>query len=113
MYRDYPEIYYRVYPKVIQAIDTHLGEDYSYDNIPKEKMDVMVDEVFEKVVKECPELSQDPVERRGKGRIRAAQRPYYSRGRITRDLIAIFLISELLRRNRHGSYPSNPYFYPL
>ncbi|MBC8588740.1 hypothetical protein [Paratissierella segnis] len=113
MYRDYPEIYYRVYPKIIQTINSHLGEDYSIDNISEDELDAMIDEVFYKTAKECPELYQDPSERKGKGRIRSAQRPFYGRGRITRDLIAIFLISELLRRNNYGQYPFNPYYYPL
>lgn len=114
MTMDYPEIYYRVYPKIIQAINTHLGEDYSYGDIPKEKIETMVDDIFEKMVKECPEIYQDPGERRGRGRARAAQRTFYGRGRIVRDLITIFLITELLRRrDRHGNYSFNPYFYPL
>ncbi len=113
MYRDYPEIYYKVYPKIIQTINTHLGSDYSYDNIPKEKMDAMVDDVFGKMVKEYPEIYDDPGERRGRGRTRATQRPFFGRGRITRDLITIILINELLRRNRDERYRNVPYFYPL
>lgn len=115
MYMDYPEIYYRVYPKIIQTINTHLGENCSYDNIPKEKMDAMVDEVYGKMVRECPEINQDPSEGRGRGRARAAQRPFFGRGRITRDLITIFLISELLRRNRDERFigPFSQFFYPL
>lgn len=113
MNRDYPEIYYRVYPKIIQSINSHLGDDYSIDTISDEELDAMIDEVFYKVTKECPEIYQDPSERRGRDKVRSAQRPFYGRGRITRDLIAIFLISELLRRNNYREYPLSPYYYPL
>lgn len=116
MYWDYPELYYRVYPKIIQSINTHLGETYTYENIPESKINDMVDEVYWELIKECPEIDSDPIERRGRGsRTRVAQRIVYGRGRIVRDLITIFLISELLRRNRIEGYssPINPYLYPL
>ena len=108
---DYPELYYRVYPKIIQSINSHLGEDYSYENIPETKINAMVDEVYWKLVKECPEIDSDPLDRRGRGRVNSSQR-YYGRRRIVRDLITIFLISELLRRNRDNGIYTNPYFYP-
>lgn len=111
---DYPELYYRIYPKLIQSMNEHLGEDYCYDNISDEKAQIIVDDVYYKMVKECPEIDADPYERRGRGgKVKSAQRYYYGRGRIVRDLITIFLISELLRRNRSGGNNSNPYFYPL
>lgn len=112
---DYPELYYRVYPKIIQSINEHLGEDYSTGTISEEKAQLIVDDVYAKMCKECPEIAADPSERRGRGRVNSSQRILYGRGRLVRDLISIFLISELLRRSQYGGYrnPSNPYFYPF
>ena len=110
---DYPELYYRVYPKIIQSINEHLGEDYTCYNISDEKAQAIVNDVYIRMVKECPEIDSDPMERRGRGRVNSSQRFYYGRGRIVRDLISIFLISELLRRNQYEGNYSNPYFYPF
>jgi hypothetical protein len=108
---DYPELYYRIYPKLLESMNEHLGPDYSSEGISDEKAGLIVDDVYKKMVKECPEIDSDPIDRRGRGRAKAAQRIYYGRGRIVRDLISIFLISELLRRNQYGY--QNPYFYPF
>src|SRR5690606_42131986 len=95
---DYPELYYRIYPKVIAEIDENLDENYSIENISKEQMDKMVDNIYMKMVKECPEIHEDPYERRYRGRVRGEQRIFYGRRQIIRDLITILLISELFRR---------------
>ncbi|WP_313757359.1 hypothetical protein [Tissierella sp.] len=105
MYYDYPELYYRIYPKVIAAVNEHLDENYSMENITKEQMEKMVDDIYIKMVHECPEIHEDPYERRYRGRVRAEQRVFYGRSRILRDLITILLISEIFRRNQS--------FYPL
>lgn len=113
---DYPELYYRIYPKIINAINDHLDPSTPIGDITEENMECMVNDVYSKLIKECPEINEDPVERRYRGRgIRTAQIPFYGRSRIIRDIITVFLISELLRRNQHGGYwnYSNPYFYPL
>ncbi|NLK44124.1 MAG: hypothetical protein GX300_07015 [Tissierellia bacterium] len=102
---DYPELYYRIYPKVIGEIDNNLDENCSMENITKEQMEKMVDNIYMEMVKECPEIHEDPYERRYRGRVRGEQRIFYGRSRIVRDLITILFISELLRRNRS--------FYPL
>ncbi len=104
MYYDYPELYYRIYPKVIAAVNEHLDENFSMEEITKEKMEKMVDDIYIKMVYEYPEIHEDPYERRYRGRTRAEQRAFYGRSRITRDLITILLISELFRRN-HSFYP--------
>lgn len=95
---DYPELYYRVYPKIISTVNEYLDEKFSIEEITDEKMNKMVDDIYIKIVRECPEIHEDPYERRYRGR--ATQRTFYGRGRIIRDLISIFLISELLRRNQ-------------
>jgi hypothetical protein len=109
---DYPELYYKIYPKLLESMNEHLGADYSYDVITDEKAQLIIDDVYKKLVNEIPEIDSDPLDRRGRGRVSSAQR-FYGRRRIVRDIITIFLISELLRRNRdHGIY-ANPYFYPF
>lgn len=105
MYYDYPELYYRIYPKVISEVNEHLDENFSMEQITKEEMEKMVDNIYIKMVKECPEIHEDPYERRYRGRIRAEQNIFYGRSRIIRDLITILLISEIFRRNQS--------FYPL
>ncbi|HEY8362071.1 MAG TPA: hypothetical protein VIK77_04230 [Tissierellaceae bacterium] len=100
---DYPELYYRVYPKVMAEIESNLDENYSIENITKEQMEKMVDNIYIKMVKECPEIHEDPYERRYR-RVRGEQRIFYGRSQIIRDLITILLISELFRR-RQSFYP--------
>ncbi|MCF6466786.1 hypothetical protein [Clostridium sp. Cult2] len=100
---NYPELYYRVYPKVIDSVNKYLEKNEYKGNISEEDMEAMIDEVYEKMVYECPELNEDPIERRG--RYRVTQRPFYGRRRLIRDIISIILISELIRRiNPYGFY---------
>ncbi|NLV77662.1 MAG: hypothetical protein GX023_11970 [Tissierellia bacterium] len=102
---NYPELYYRIYPKVISTVDSHLKDKESIEDIEDKDMEKMVDEIYQKIVLECPELNEDPVERRGRGpRYRTMQRPFYGRRKLVRDIISIVLLSELLRR-------TNPYGY--
>ncbi|CAK7008953.1 hypothetical protein CIW83_12485 [Tissierella sp. P1] len=105
MHYDYPELYYRIYPKVISAVNEHLDDNCSMEKITREQMEKMVDDIYIKMVHEYPEIHEDPYERKYRGRVRAEQRPFFGRSRITRDLITILLISELFRRNRS--------FFPL
>ena len=102
---NYPELYYRIYPKAIDAANRYLNDNEFRGNITEEDMEEMIDEVYEKMVVECPEINEDPGERRGKrGRYKVAQRPFFGRRRLVRDIISIILISELLRR-------TSPYIY--
>ena len=101
----YPELYYRIYPKVIDTISKNIKEVPIEEDILEEDIDKMIDEVFEEIVKECPEIGEDPMERRARGpRYRITNRPIYGRRRLARDIISIILLSELLRR-------INPYVY--
>ena len=100
----YPELYYRIYPKVIDTISKNIKEVPIEEDILEEDIDKMIDEVFEEIVKECPEIGEDPMERRQRPfRYRNRQRIYYGRERLVKDIIGIILISELLRRR----YPYN------
>lgn len=106
---DYPELYYRIYPKVIQSINDHLDNSYSSENVSEDELNLIVDDIYKKLIKECPEINNDPYERKGRGRARASQNIFYGRRQIVRDLITILLISELLRRNRYGGIYPYPY----
>ncbi|WP_416198273.1 MAG: DUF4129 domain-containing protein [Sporanaerobacter sp.] len=104
----YPELYYRIYPKVMSTISKNVDNLSVAGNVSEDEVDKMVDEVYEQMLAECPEIGEDPMERRQRySRYKAMQRPYYGRGRIVRDIISIILISELLRRR----YPYNYYGY--
>lgn len=100
---NYPELYYRIYPKVMDSVNKYMNKNKEIRNIPKEDMESMIDEIYEKMAYECPEIDEDPIERRGRYRI--TQRPFYGRRRLVRDIISIILISELIRRvNPYGFY---------
>ena len=107
---DYPELYYRIYPKLLESINEHLGADYSCDEISDQEAQIIVDEVYNKFAKECPEISSDPFDRRRKGKSKIAQ-TYYTRSRLVREIISILWIRQLLRRNREENIYRNPYFY--
>ena len=109
---NYPELYYRIYPKAIDAVSRYLNNKENQENITEEEMEGMIDEVYEKMVVECPEINEDPVERRGRGgRHRVAQRPFFGRRRLVRDIISIILLSELLRRINPYGYGYGPGYY--
>lgn len=93
---NYPELYYRIYPKAIDSVNRYLENNNYNSNISDKDMEAMIDEVYEKMVYECPEIDEDPIERRG--RYRVTQRPFYGRRRLVRDVISIIIISELIRR---------------
>ena len=99
---NYPELYYRIYPKVMDTINKYFNKGNRGPNLTEKDIEEMIDQVYEKMVAECPEIDEDPIERRG--RHRATQRPFYGRRRLARDIISIILISELLRR-------INPYIF--
>lgn len=97
MNMNYPELYYRIYPKALESIDKYLRDNPYMVDVSDEIVEELVDDVYEKLIDECPELDEDPIERR-RGRYRALQRPIYGRRRLARDIIAIIIISELIRR---------------
>ena len=102
---DYPELYYRIYPKVIEVVNDNEKNNINVNDITDEQLNKMADTVYIRLVEEYPEIHEDPIERRyRRGRYSSMQRPYYGRMRITRDLITILLISELLRRRNLEIY---------
>jgi hypothetical protein len=108
---DYPELYYRIYPKVIDTVSRCINNNQGKD-ITEEDVEDMIDEVYEKMVVECPEIEEDPVERRRRmGKYRITQRPFYGRRRLVRDIISIILLSELLRRTNPYSFGYGPGYY--
>ena len=109
---NYPELYYRIYPKAIDAVSGYLDNNQQVDNIREEDVEEMIDEVYKKMVVECPEIEEDPVERRGRrGRYRISQRLFYGRRRLVRDIISIILLSELLRRANPYGFGYGPGYY--
>ncbi len=108
---DYPELYYRIYPKVIDAMSRHM-DSKQFNDITEEDIDKMIDDVYERMVMECPEIEGDPMERRSRGsRYRITQRPFFGRRRLVRDIISIILLSELLRRTNPYGFGYGPGYY--
>lgn len=108
MEMNYPELYYRIYPKAIDAVNRYMQNNPSAYNITDSDVESLVDEVYEKLAYECSEIDEDPVERRG--RYRSLQRQFYGRRRLARDIIAIIIISELLRRLNPYVFGDGSYF---
>ncbi len=114
MYTRYPDLYRRLYPKVNDSIERHIrvkGEDWEPTD---REVEDMIDEIYEKMMSECPEIDQDLDERKhSMSSIDAMQRPYYGRRRLTRDLIGIILFGSLIgrrrRRRRYFDYPGYGY----
>lgn len=104
----YPDLYYQVYTKVMDVISRHIESLSMKENISDEYLEKMIDEVYIDLVNQYPEIDEDPIERRNRrGRFsknRVAQRSYYGRKRLLRNLISIILISELLRRGSSYGY---------
>lgn len=108
MEMNYPELYYRIYPKAIDAVNKYLHNNPSVYNITDSDVESLVDEVYEKLAYECPEIDEDPAERRG--RYRSLQRQFYGRRRLARDIITIIVISELLRRLNPYAFGEGSYY---
>lgn len=103
----YPELYYRIYPRVMDCINRH-GYYMAPEGNIDDDIEYMTDEVYEELIKECPEIDKDPDEIRYKSKeVESSQRPYYGRRRLTRDIITIILLRELFRR-RYPRYPEYP-----
>ncbi|WP_069649899.1 hypothetical protein [Caloranaerobacter ferrireducens] len=117
---EYPEIYHEVLPKVRECIYRHYPYNYgvypypyqnpySYPYPDEDEVRIMVDEVYEEMIKIYPEIDKDPLEN---GRA-SANRRHYGRRRLFKDLIFIILLNELLRGRRHPyyGYPGPRYGY--
>lgn len=102
MYYMYPELYHRLYPKVHDCISRYIrekGEDWEPSD---RELEEMTDEIYERMMRECPEIDQDLDERRYgmSSEVDVMQRPFFGRRRIFRDLITIILLGTLLGRRR-------------
>lgn len=109
----YPELYYRLYPKVEDCMDRYMGRYEVDPNMTNEEIQELIDEIYEKMIEECPEIDEDPEERRSLGlhEVDGMQRPFYGRRRLLRDIIGIILIGELFRRRRRPYYGYPGYGY--
>lgn len=109
----YPEIYYRIHPNVVQCIMRYSSSYDMLNQLPEEELlDVMVDEIYGDIVKEYPEIDKDMREQRSSFRTNYAQnRPYYGRKKLLKDIISIILLGELVYRMK----PQNlgTYQYPF
>ncbi|WP_066497682.1 hypothetical protein [Abyssisolibacter fermentans] len=108
----YPEIYYRIHPSVVQCIMRYFSSYNALNQMPDEdQLSVMVDEVYSEVVREYPEINKDIKEQKSLIRTKYAQnRPYYGRKRLLKDIISIIIIGELMKRRRPPYY--RPYYGP-
>ncbi len=101
----YPELYNRVEPIVNDCINRHINELPAQTLPSNEKLDEMVNEIYDELVEELPELKEDIGERRNRTRsIGMLRRPFYGRGRLARDFIALLLLGSLFRRRRTPYY---------
>lgn len=96
---DYPDLYYKIYPKVVNVVDNSLHK--LIGNKSQDIIGEMIDEVYTDIINLYPEINGDPGERRGRGLrySKINKRYYYGRAKLLRDIISIILISELVRRN--------------
>ncbi|SCG82377.1 hypothetical protein DW1_0769 [Proteiniborus sp. DW1] len=117
IYRRYPDLYRRLYPKVSDCLERYIrekGEDWEPTD---SEIEDMTDEIYDRMKRECPEIDEDLDERKyWMSNVDAMQRPFYGRRRLTRDLIAIILLGSLLsrrRRRRRRFYDYLGYGYGL
>ncbi len=98
----FPELYHRMRPKIHECISRHVKEKGEEWEPNKREMDKMTDEIYEKMIREYPEIDQDMDERRFRmdSEIDAMQRPFFGRRRLFRDLIGITLLGTFLHRRR-------------
>lgn len=110
----YPEMYMKIYPIAQEVLSKYYPyEAEIYDMPSQTEIDKMIDEVYDKMINDYPEIENDTRERRAEGRgISSQQRPYYGRRRLFRNLIGLILLGGLLNRRRcRGGYCPG-YNYP-
>lgn len=103
----FPELYYRLYPMVEDNVNRYLKENPAGPDLTDEQVQGIVDEIFERLVRECPEIAEDIDEKNNRHAmdVEAQQRPFYGRRRLSRDLISIILLSRLFGRRGRRRYP--------
>ena len=113
-YIPYPELYYMIYPKVVQCIEEYFGEYEITHDMSQGEIDTLIDSVYAEVLSECPEIEEDEVEIESND-VNSLRRPFFGRRRLLRDAVAIIFFGELFRRMgrypRRGYYPNYDYPY--
>ena len=120
----YPELYQKVYPKVQKCILRYYPPYLPIYKIPNQnQLEIMIDEVYDEMLEEHPEIGEDLKEKRNLSSKNASmQRPYYGRGNIFKSFIWLVLLGDLLKRRKsygpgapgyQPGYPGyNPGYYP-
>ena len=113
----YPELYQKAYPKVQKCILRYYPPYlpiYKYPN--NNQLQTMIDEVYDEMLEEYPEIGEDLKEKKNlSSRNASMQRPYYGRGNIFRSFIWLILLGELAKRRRPyrpGYGPGVPGYQP-
>jgi len=91
----YPRVYYVVYPMIARRCDMMC--DYPR----QETVEMMADQIYEECMRFYPDIFRE-YEINNDGVSDAEINQFFGRRRLFRDLIAILLIRELLRRRRGG-----------
>lgn len=100
----YPEIYYKVYPKVQKCILRYYPPYLPIYKLPnEEQFTTMIDEIYDEMIEEYPEIAEAMKER--KSRNASMQSSYYGRGGLFKSLIWIILLRTLLGKK-------SPYYGP-
>lgn len=109
----FPELYHKLQPRIHECISRHTREKGEEWEPSKRELESMTDEIYEKMMREYPEIDQDLDERkRGMGmEIDIMQRPFFGRRRIFRDLIGITLLGTFLHRRRRRRRRRDRDFY--
>lgn len=103
-----PELYKTINKEAEKCIDCHLC-NRPYDYMPdQQELDNMVREVYREVIKEYPEINNDPYENNRGLKVKNTRR-FYGRRRITDAFIWYILLDRLGRRRRR---PYRPYPRP-
>jgi hypothetical protein len=110
----YPDLYYRLNPKIDECVNRYMNDNPAYTMPTEEELNQMVDDVYDQMIKECPEIDQDPADKRRVSPRNSSiqQRPFYSRRRLLRDITAILLLQRLFGGRRYPGYGYPGYGYP-
>lgn len=109
----YPDLYNRIAPKVDETMKKHMPNMHVLPN--QQLTEEMVNEVYGRMVEECPEIAEDPMENRRRGMSEdpsMQQRPFYGRRRLLRDTISIILLGRLFGGIGAPRYGYPRYGYP-
>lgn len=108
----FPELYHRLRPHIHECMSRHIKEKGEEWEPNRRELDSMTDEIYERMMREYPEIDQDLDERRFgmASDFDAMQRPFFGRRRLLRDLIAITLLGTFLNRRRRRRRRRHDFF---